>query len=152
MLLSVRSAQDALDCLQILRLVSTKATSRCGVQIGRCDDDQTDAVAGNHVFAAGVVDSSLNPSVNSTDRQSVRLVEVWHGTVVLPLAVLHDDVRLGPVPVYRELCSTAVASWIPAQPIEPVLPQSDLLQRQIAQIEDIDLITALPFHCPDGSC
>ena len=84
---------------QVVVGVAPQSSSWCRVEVGRGDDNQPDAVGWDEFLAAGVIERTLQAAMHSADGQPVRLVKVSPGQVVLSLAVLDDNVGVGPVAV-----------------------------------------------------
>jgi hypothetical protein len=75
--------------------MAAQPASRYRVQVDGGDDDQPDAVGADEVVASGVVEHTLQPAVPFADGQPVGLVEVGLRLVVLPLAVLDNQIAWG---------------------------------------------------------
>jgi hypothetical protein len=87
-----RTLQELPDGREVMVRVSSEPASWRCVEVCGSDHDQTNAVRGDELLAAGVVEGPLDAAADSADGQTIRLVEVGYGVVVLEFAV--TDVRL----------------------------------------------------------
>ena len=79
--------------------VSSEPASWRGIEVCRSDHDQSNAVRGDQLIAAAVVQGTLDAAVDSADGQTIRLVEVGNGVVVLELAVLDNHIGYWPIAI-----------------------------------------------------
>lgn len=84
--------------------------------------------------------------MHSADGQPVGLVEVVQRLVVLPFAVLDDDVGAGPVAVDGKSDASPARARVAEKPVEPMLAKSVLCQHAVAQVEDVELVAGGPSH------
>lgn len=103
-------------------------------------------MSGNLRITPLVIQGSLKATVNSADRQPVRLVEMRHRFVVLPFAVLDNKPETGPVAIHRQSPPDAVPAGIAEEPIEAVLSERPVTENLVAQVEDVVLITVGTAH------
>ena len=82
----------------MVRVSSEPASWRC-VEARGSDHYQSNAVRGDELIAAGVAEGSLDAAVDSADGQTIRLVKVSDGVLVLELAVLDDHIGCGPIAI-----------------------------------------------------
>lgn len=115
------------------------------------DDHQSDPLLRDEFLAAGIVDSSLKSSVDTTDSEALRLVEVRNRPRVLYLSILHDQMRIGPVAVHREFHLATGLARIAAQPVELVLAESDFIEHFVTEGQNVGLVAVLAFHVYDVS-
>jgi hypothetical protein len=64
--------------------------------------NETQAARRYLLVAAGIVERPLQSTMNSADRQAIRLVDVRDRTVVLSFAILHHHTVVSPVAVHRK--------------------------------------------------
>ena len=107
-------------------------------------------MGGNESSPPLVVDASLLSSMDAADGERVGLVEVSHRAIVLALVHLHNEPEVWPVGVDGEGPGTSRRPWVPAEPVEPVLPESLAPEERVDPIEDVPglVVGAAPSQRP----
>jgi len=78
-----RTLQELQDGRGVNVPVSSEPASWGCVEVCGSEHDQSNAVRGDELIAAGFVEGTLDAAVDSADGQTIRLVEVSDGVVVL---------------------------------------------------------------------
>ncbi len=86
----------------------------------------------DQLFTSRVVDSSLDSSVDTADRQTIRLVKMSRRAVVLQFPVLDNESAPWPVTIYGQPAGGPVLTDVPEQPVEAVLSSATFPQYLIA--------------------
>jgi len=94
-----RTLQELQDSREVMVRVSSEPASWRCVEVCGSDYYQSNAVRGDELIAAGVVEGTLDAAVDSADGQTIRLVEMGDGAVVLELAVLDDHIGCWPIAI-----------------------------------------------------
>lgn len=139
-------AEDSSEGEEVVGFITSKSTCRGCVEVRRRDDKQLNSVLRDELVAACVVQGSLYSSVNSADSEPFGFVEMRHRQVVLPLAVLHHQVRQRPVSIDRQPNATARSARVAREPVESVLTRANLAKHSIAQVQHIGLVAGLSTH------
>ena len=141
--------ESSSDGVEIVVWATSESAARGGVEVGGRDDDQPQAVLRDQGVAKAVVPLTLEASVHAADREAIRLVEMGHRTVVLELAVFHDQVRLGPKAIDGEPGSSSAPPGVAQEPVKPMLALALLAERLVAQVENVELVTGFSSHTDD---
>lgn len=121
-------------------MVASEPTAFVACEVYGPEDDETQAVGGNKLLAAFVVELALVTSMNAGDREAIRLVEVGDGLVVLALPVLDDDSVIGVVGVERKADTNAGPAGVSEEPVKTVLPSTLLVEYLVAKFDDVRLV------------
>ena len=85
-----RTLQELQDGRGVNVPVSSEPASWGCVEVCGSEHDQSNAVRGDELIAADVVQGTLDAAVDSANGQMIRLVEMGNRVIVLEFAVLHD--------------------------------------------------------------
>src|SRR3989442_579275 len=131
-------------------LVSPQPAPRIRIQFGPLDYHVSQAVQGNFVLPALIIESSLLPSVDSAHSDPVLFIEERHSLVMLRFPILDNQSMPEVVSIDRKKCAPATLTLIASEPSKPMLATGLLGQDFIAEVHHIRLIPAgaSPFPSP----
>lgn len=99
---------------------------------------QRNPVLRENVTTPLVVERTLKPAMNSTDREDTWLIKVTDGLGVLTLTVLNNEIQSRVVGVYRKPNTSASASaWVSTQEIEAVFTKCGRPKDAVANVDDV---------------
>ena len=126
--------------------VAAKPASGSRVEVRRRDGDQPNAMLWDELVAPCVVQRPLDSAVNSADSEPFRLVEMGHRLAVLPLPILHHQVRRQPVAIDWEPNTAARLAPVTQEPFESVLTRTNLAKNAITEVQHVCLVAGFSTH------
>lgn len=143
--LSLRS-EDASNGRDVVVFVAAKPARGSGVEVRRRDGDQANAVLWDEFVAPCVIQRPLDSAVNSADSEPFRFVEMGHRLAVLPLPILHHQVRHRPVTIDWEPNTASRPARVTHEPLESVLTRTTLAQNAITEVQHVCFIAGFSTH------
>lgn len=100
----------------------------------------------DQLLAECVIQRALDPAVNSADGEPRGLVEMGHRLAVLPLPVLHHQVRERPVTIDWQPNAPARPARVTHEPVKSVLTRTILPEDAITKVQHIRLVAGFSTH------